>query len=68
MAIVPCHSAVFDGVYSMCDGWHQDITNFVGNGHGHVWLKFNASGANPIYGRSTTVTPESYSCKFFIKF
>ena len=52
----------------MCDGWHQDITNFVGNGHGHVRLIFNASGANPIYGRSVTVTPESYSCLYYIKY
>lgn len=68
MAIVPCHSAVFDGVYSMCDGWHPDITLFAGNGHGHVWLKFNASGANPIYGSSDTVTPISLSTNYFIKF
>ena len=68
MAVVPCHSAIFDGVYSMCDGWYPDITNFVGNGHGHVLLKFNASGANPIYGMSATVTPKSRECKYFIKY
>ena len=66
--MVPCHSAVLDGVYSMCEGWNPDITLFAGNGHGHVRLKFNASGANPIYGRSATVTPKSKECKYFIKF
>lgn len=52
----------------MCEGWNPDITLFAGNGHGHVRLKFNASGANSIYGRSATVTPESYSCLYYIKF
>jgi hypothetical protein len=28
----------------------------------------SAQAYNPIYGNSDTVTPESYSCKFFIKF
>lgn len=28
----------------------------------------NAAACNPIYGRSSVVTPESYACKWFIKY
>ena len=28
----------------------------------------NAAACNPIYGRSSKVTPESYACKWFIKY
>ena len=31
-------------------------------------VNFSASGANPIYGRSATVTPKSMECKYFIKY
>ena len=31
-------------------------------------VNFDASTSNPIYGSSETVTPESLSTKFFIKF
>ena len=31
-------------------------------------LGFNASNYNPIYGNSTTVTPDSCSVKFFIRY
>ena len=31
-------------------------------------INFDASRSNPIYGSSETVTPESLSTKFFIKF
>lgn len=68
MAVVPCHSVVFDGVYSMCSGWDPNMTSFAGVGHGHVWLKFNASKSNPIYGGSATVTPKSRECKYFLKY
>ena len=67
-AVIPSHSAIFSGVYSTCAGYASKITNFIGTNHDHSWLSFNASGANPIYGRSATVTPESYSCLYCIKF
>ena len=32
------------------------------------YVDFNASYSNPVYGNSTTVTPESLSTRWFIKF
>ena len=43
--------------------------NYSGSGYGSsVEANFSASNSNIIYGRSTTVTPKSYTAVFLIKY
>lgn len=49
------------------NGWNESIGNARGTGtYTHIYLDLSLS--NPIYGNSETVTPESMSCKFFIRY
>lgn len=48
---------------------YRDYLNGVNGGSSKAYyVDFAASYSNPVYGNSTTVTPESLSTKWFIKF
>ena len=55
------------GALYLGDAWNESIGNARGVAtYTHIYL--DLSRANSIYGNSETVTPESLSTKFFIKF
>lgn len=58
--------------YPATGAGYYDSPLAISRGSGHstavVVLGFNASNFNPVYGNSSTVTPDSCSVKFFIRY
>ena len=67
------------GIFSLLEKSNSGAFTYLNSGNNNAGIasgsitnystiNYNASLSNPIYGSSETVTPESLSTKFFIKF
>lgn len=57
-----------DGAFSSVYYASGHIARSSDNNYGQYYVNFDASKSNALYGKSSTVTPLSRKCKYFIKY